>query len=127
VQNPVTVNPITDTFPASTTDSRTYSNVMVIDFTKGGFKSGESARVKVELIITDPKIGEFRSLTINIYNANTSTLVATLTKDTPVAYFTETVPTPLGKYLYNVEVVFQTGATEITTTLKLGAYIAYVS
>jgi hypothetical protein len=100
---------------------------MVIDFTKGGFVGGESVRVKVELIITDPKIGEFRSLTINIYNANTSTLVATLTKDTPVAYFTETVPTPPGKYFYNVEVVFQTGATDITTTLKLGAYIAYVS
>jgi len=52
--------------------------------------------------------------------------VATLTKDSPVAEFTETVPNPPAAVSYDVRIVFQTGAKAITITTKLSVQIIYV-
>jgi len=124
IKEPVSVSPISDTYPARSTGAKTYSNIIAIDFTKGGFTSGQSVRVKVELIINDPKIGEFRSLTIEIYKE--ATLVATLTKDSPVTYFDETVLSPPGTVNYDVRIIYQTGAKSVSVTFKLGVQIVYV-
>jgi hypothetical protein len=126
VQEPVTVNPITDTFPARTTDSRTYSNVITINFTKGGFVAGEKANVKVELVITDARIGDFQSFTVEVLDASGNT-VATLTKTTPVDSFQVTVPNPPSALSYSVRITFTTGKNAINNfVVKLSAQITHV-
>jgi hypothetical protein len=127
VQEPITVKPITDNFPARTTASRTYDNVITIDFTKGGFVGGQVANVKVELVITDTRIGDFQSFTVEILDASGNT-VATLTKTTPVDSFQVTVPSPLSALSYNVKITFTTGRNAISNFVaKLSAQITYVS
>jgi hypothetical protein len=68
--------------------------VITIDFTKGGFVGGQVANVKVELVITDARIGDFQAFTVEVLDASRNT-VATLTKTTPVDSFQVTVPSPL--------------------------------
>jgi hypothetical protein len=127
VQEPITVKPITDNFPARTTASRTYDNVITIDFTKGGFVGGQVANVKVELVITDTRIGDFQSFTVEILDASGNS-VATLTKTTPVDSFQVTVPSPLSALSYNVKITFTTGRNAISNFVaKLSAQITYVS
>ena len=125
VQEPVTVGAITDNYPARTAASRTYSSVITIDFTKGGFVAGDVAHVKVELVVVDPRIGDFQSFTVEVYKG--STLVATVTKSTPVDTFTETVPNPPAAVSYDVKITFQTGKTAINAfTTKLNVQVIYV-
>lgn len=126
VQEPITVNPITDNFPARTTASRTYSNVITINFTKGGFVGGQVANVKVELVITDTRIGDFQSFTVEVLDSSGNT-VATLTKTTPVDSFQVTVPDSLGALSYSVRITFTTGKNAINNfQVKLSAQITHV-
>jgi hypothetical protein len=127
VQEPITVSPITDNFPARTTASRTYSNVITIDFRNGGFVAGDVANVKVELVITDARIGDFQSFTVEVLDASGNT-VATLTKTTPVDSFQVTVPNPPSAVKYDVKITFTTGKSAISNfQVKLSAQITYVS
>jgi hypothetical protein len=101
--------------------------VITIDFTKGGFVGGQVANVKVELVITDTRIGDFQSFTVEILDASGNT-VATLTKTTPVDSFQVTVPSPLSALSYNVKITFTTGRNAISNFVaKLSAQITYVS
>jgi hypothetical protein len=125
VQEPVTVNAITDSYPARTTASRTYSNVISVDFTKGGFVAGDNAHIKVELVVVDPRIASFSTFTVQIYKD--STLLATITKDTPVDMFVRTVPNPPAAENYNVVITFATGRSAISNfTTNISAQVAYV-
>jgi hypothetical protein len=119
----VAVTSWSDTFPARSTGNTTQNNVITLDFSKGGFTAGDNVRVRVELVVTDPKIYEgFKSLVIQVSNA--TAVKGTLTLNTPFDEFEETVPNPVGTKSYNVEIIFATGELELTNvSFKLSATI----
>ncbi|MCL6578985.1 MAG: hypothetical protein K6T73_06305 [Candidatus Bathyarchaeota archaeon] len=111
----------TKVFPARGAFKRTESGVITLDFTKGGFATGDKVLVKVELVIDDPKIHELKSLVVKIKNA-THTL-AVLTLGTPYAEFEVTVPAGSTSVSYDAEIVAVTGEKAVSTTFKLSASI----
>jgi hypothetical protein len=120
----VTIAPQVDTFPARSTGNKTYDNMITLNFLKGGFAANDSVRVRVELVVDDPRIHEgFTSLVIEILNA-TDSIKSTLTLNTPYGEFAETVPNPVAAKSYNVKIIFATGETELTDVpFKLSATI----
>jgi hypothetical protein len=116
-QEVVAVKSWTETFPARGAFTRTESDVITLDFTKGGFQAGDKVLVKVELVIDDPKIYELKSLVVKIKDSGGS-VAAVLTLGTPYDEFEVIVPGSLTKS-YSAEIVAATGeATGITFELS---------
>jgi hypothetical protein len=120
----VTIASWADTFPARSTGNKTYSDKMTLNFSKGGFVANDSVRVRVELVVDDPRIHEgFTSLVIEILDA-ADAIKSTLTLNTPYDEFEETVPDPVAAKSYKVKIIFATGETELTDVpFKLSATI----
>lgn len=120
----VTIASWSDTFPARSTGNKTYDDKMTLNFSKGGFAANDVVRVKVELVIDDPRIHEgFTSLVVQVLNSSDSAK-ATLTLSTPYDEFEETVPSPVAAISYKVKIVFATGEKELTdVSFKLSATI----
>lgn len=120
----VTIASQVDTFPARSTGNRTYDNMITLNFSKGGFVANDTVRVRIELVVDDPRIHEgFTSLVIEILNA-TDAIKSTLTLTSPYGEFEETVPNPVAATSYKVKIIFATGETELTNIpFKLSATI----
>ena len=122
----VSISPITDTFAARSSGNETYSNVIAINFTKGGFVAGDKVTVAVELVVTDPTIySGFLSLVIEVVDSG-GNVKATLTKNEPYADFALTLSSLTTQY-YSVKIIYQTGDTVLTNvTMKLSASVKAV-
>ena len=117
----VFVNTTTVYFPARGAFNRTVSDVITLDFSKGGFQPNEKVLVKVELVIDDPTIHELKSLAVKIKDASGDE-VAVLTLGTPYDEFVVTVSDSLVAK-YNADIIAATGGKTVSMTFKLSASI----
>ena len=118
----VSVKTTTVTFPARGVFNRTVSEVIKLDFTKGGFQAGDEVLVKVELVIDDPTIHELRSLVVKIKDASTGAVVAVLTLGTPYDEFEVTVPDSR-VMKYDADIIAATGGKAVSMKFRLSASI----
>ena len=127
----VAVSDASITLPARCSGTDTFTGVITLDFTKGGFAVGDQVVVLTELVPTDIKIVQgFRYITVEVLDGGN--VVATMTLSTPQAEFTVTVPddgtgNPAAK-TYDLRVTWMTGPSQVTNAvLKVSAQIAAIT